>query len=644
MLYTALTSRCGLGVADQWESTVSPVGTASCTPVNILCSIQVVECTRTPVLPKHSMIKNIHLRLQEASFQFDCRPKFLLLFFARNENTAIAKMTVFHCLLVLFAFVLARPRCVDASELSRPEDWTGWGGNIHNNRWASRNKFISSSNILSLVNHCTLEFPIGVSATPVISKDIVYFPTWEGSFVALNYKSCTILWTINVTSIIYDFATPNPFQLQNVRAVSRTSPQLDGDVLFGTLMHALVVALNKNTGNLLNVVQINNHPLAIITMSLTFFSGKLFVGTSSVEENVTLFPGYKCCSFVGNFVAVSFKAPTRKVKILWSVSSISKPRQSEGWAGAAVWGSQPSIDEKKGLVFVGTGNAYSASNVTATCQHSAVPPQIPYELNMGNCLPRDVWQDSVLAIEFGTGRVKWVQQRPGVDIFTAACGYPGFGPQNPELCPGVPGPDPDFGMAPTLVPGIEPRGEDKLVIGRKNGDIYSLSTRDGHVMWATSTSPKGITGGLSWGIAVDDNRAYFTAINADYKTWQLQPSGQTVNRSAYRAVSLVDGRILRETPVPRNGISLGPPRVVANLVLVARTGQDPNGTASYDQSQGGLVALNKATGQVIVDKELSTNFHGGIAVQGKYVLFGTGYSGFGAPALVPSVFHSMMVA
>src|SRR3569833_597775 len=119
-----------------------------------------------------------------------------------------------------------------------------------------------------------------------------------------------------------------------------------------------------------------------------------------------------------------------------------------------------------------------------------------------------------------------------------------------------------------------------------------MSAADGHILWATSTSPKGITGGLSWGIAVDDSKVYFTAINADFKTWQQQPSGQTVNRSAYGAVSLSTGAIHRETVVPMYGVALGPPSVVGVLVLVARRGLDPDCTASYDQSLGGLVALN----------------------------------------------------
>ena len=120
----------------------------------------------------------------------------------------------------VFSILLSVLLAVQGSAISRRQyvakngtsaQWSGWGGNSNNNRWAAQNNIISSRNILSAVDHCNLSFPIGVSATPTILEDIVYFPTWEGSFVALNFHSCEIMWEINVTSIIEGFAPISAF-------------------------------------------------------------------------------------------------------------------------------------------------------------------------------------------------------------------------------------------------------------------------------------------------------------------------------------------------------------------------------------------------------------------------------------------------
>jgi hypothetical protein len=47
-------------------------------------------------------------------------------------------------------------------------------------------------------------------------------------------------------------------------------------------------------------------------------------------------------------------------------------------------------------------------------------------------------------------------------------------------------------------------GVGKLVVGRKNGELYSMAADNGHILWTTATGPSGVNGGLSWGIAVDE--------------------------------------------------------------------------------------------------------------------------------------------
>ena len=527
------------------------------------------------------------------------------------------------------------------------KEWSGWGANYYNNRWASEDDRISSSNIQSLTAHCEISYPIGVSATPVLSGNTAYYPTWDGSFVAVDYTSCHILWQINVTQIISGFAPISDVQWEQTKAVSRTSPQVVGDVVyFGTQTHALVVAVDRSTGATLGMVQINPHPLAVITMSPTVFDGKLFVGSSSVEENISLEPTYHCCSFIGNIAALSLNRAKGTFSVSWNITVIPEAQAALGWSGIGVWGSQPSIDTIRRQVFIATGNTYSIPDVIIDCQNvTQNMSAVVRGLVPDPCLPRDILQESVIAIDIDLGIVNWVHQLPALDAFTAACGFPGFSPQNHTLCPQIPGPDTDFGMAPTFVPGSAstPYGKDVVVVGQKSGILYAFSAQAGRLFWSTPTGPGGLGGGLSWGIAVDDSQVYFTLINTGELDWQPQPSNQTINRSAFGAVSLETGAILWETPVPSNGTSYSIPSVVGDLVLVGKTGSDPNGTQDYDRSNGSLVALEKSTGRIILDLALNTNFHGGVAVQDRYVLFGLGYHGFSPLSSVPGSFNVLKV-
>jgi hypothetical protein len=104
-----------------------------------------------------------------------------------------------------------------------------------------------------------------------------------------------------------------------------------------------------------------------------------------------------------------------------------------------------------------------------------------------------------------------------------------------------------------------------------------MSAQAGTIFWTTVTSPDGIGGGLSWGLAVVDSRVYFVATNSGEETWRMQPSNEVTNRSAYGAASLLTGALLWEVAVLANDVAYGYPSV-GDLVIVGRTGSDPNGT------------------------------------------------------------------
>jgi hypothetical protein len=519
------------------------------------------------------------------------------------------KMLFFNGFLSSLILLSSAPSLVFSQSSKSPPDsnrWSGWGANIFNNRWVSENTLINSTTISTVVEHCKITYPGGVSATPVVLKNTAYYPTANGSFVALNYVTCSVQWQINVTDIIYKFAPLSALQLNATLPASRTSPQIDGNVLyFGTQSHALLVAVDLSTGATLDTMQVNDHPVAIVTMSPTVYKGVAYVGSSSQEEVASLLPasfGFECCSFIGNFMAAKFDIKAKKFNIVWNKLMLP---EHQGWSGAAIWGSQPAIDTFRNQVFVATGNIYEFPPEMEKCQNATA-----------SCLPADILQEAVLAIDIPTGNINWVRQLSALDGWVMACNSV---PKS-DLCPNTPGPDADFGMAPTFVPaalGSGTTGVDAVVVGQKNGNLYSLKADTGESQWAVATSPDSNVGGLSWGIAADDTNIYFVGINYGNLPWPLKPQGGSINNSAYGSASLKDGTIHWETPAPNDNLAYAPPGVVNDIVLVSRAGSA--------KEFGSIIALSKTNGTIIHDMPIDSVQRGGITVQDGFVIFGTGY-------------------
>jgi outer membrane protein assembly factor BamB len=487
-------------------------------------------------------------------------------------------------------------------------EWSGWGGNIFNNRWASKDVYLSLQAIQELSTKCQVDHHIGVSATPVVVGNIVYYPTWSGAFVALNYKKCEVQWEVNVTQIILDFSPITGVTKLLTLPISRTSPAIDGNVLFfATQTYSLVVAVDRHNGEFLGIRQIHPHPLATITQSPTFYDGKLFIGSSSQEEAAAVIPDYTCCSYIGNMAALTFDPDAGEFHVAWNQSMLPLEPQ---WSGVGVWGSQPAIDPERRQVFIATGNTYTN------------PPEFDKCVNeSASCLPTDVLQEAIVAYDIDSGKANWVQRVSPLDAWTNLCLPPHTAPN----CPPSPGEDADFGMAPAFVPNQSNPHGDVVVVGQKNGVLFSLSAESGELIWSTQTSPDGLEGGLSWGVAADHSRVYFTAINTGNVTWQLLPSNKTIQNSAYGAASLVTGKLLWMTQTPQNNVAYGPPSVIGDFVAVTRTGEN---NANSVNTKGGLIFLSLTTGKILADIDLDANSHSGVAAYGKNLFFGTGYPGF----------------
>ena len=386
----------------------------------------------------------------------------------------------------------------------------------------------------------------------------------------------------------------------------------------GTLIHALLLAVDASTGSLVAQIQINAHPMAVITQSPTVYNGRILIGAASAEESAAAsVPGYQCCTFVGNMDAYTLDSAKREFARAWSVSMLPDPPGN--WSGNAVWGSQPSIDEARGQAFIATGNVYTAPKEFSNCAES--------NSKGSSCLPPNVYQEAVMALDITSGHINWANQISPLDAWNVAC-IPGAATAgNQANCPPAPGPDADFGMAPAFVSVANantPGGKDTVVVGQKNGNLYAISAEDGSISWATSTSPDGVAGGLSWGVAVDDCQVYFTAINANSRPWDIFPSRRKINNSAWGAVSLLDGKVVWDTQsLPPTSQAYVPPTIANGVVITGRTQLNADGPGST--TGGMLVMLEAATGTMLHKIDLDVDYHGGIAVHDEYMIFGTGY-------------------
>ena len=145
-------------------------------------------------------------------------------------------------------------------------------------------------------------------------------------------------------------------------------------------------------------------------------------------------------------------------------------------SGVAIW-SSPTIDLKRRVLYVATGNEYSG--------------------------PGGPTSDAVIAMDLETGKIQWTSQVTPKDVYVVGCN-----PQR-ENCPvGDDGPHFDFGNSAILrdLPG----GKGIIVIGQKSGVVWALDPdHKGAIVWQRRVGKGSALGGLEWGSAADGTIGYF---------------------------------------------------------------------------------------------------------------------------------------
>jgi len=192
--------------------------------------------------------------------------------------------------------------------------------------------------------------------------------------------------------------------------------------------------VSQQTGNLLWITKVDPHPAAIITGSPVVVGNVIYQGISSIEEGLATVKGYACCTFRGSVVALNADTGA----ILWQTFMVPANNGETGYySGAAIW-QPPAVDVSRSLLYIGTGNNYSAPASVESCRLK--------NPNDNNCAAAADHFDSALALDLSTGAIKWYRRLYGYDVWTLAC------KDSDPGCPDPAGPDYDLGgSGPNLI-------------------------------------------------------------------------------------------------------------------------------------------------------------------------------------------------
>ena len=349
-------------------------------------------------------------------------------------------------------------------------NWNGWSPSPANTRYQTKGGITKDQ-----VPRLRLKWAYGFAgdvtafAAPTYLNGTIFVGSAGGVVQALEAKTGCLHWT---------FRANGPVR-SGIVAVENGSGY---SLLFGDQI-GWFYSLKAKTGRLLWKKRIDEHEATRLTGTPAVYQGVVFVGAASWEETRSIEPHYACCTFRGSVTALRVADGSQ----VWKSYTIDPPQkrgvnsagtQQWGPSGAPVW-SAPTIDAKRGVMYVTTGDNYSSPS-TAT-------------------------SDAVMALDIASGKIRWTQQTNPNDAYTSACRN--HGPN----CPTEDGPDFDFGSSALLL--SLPGGKEILVAGQKSGIVFGLDPdQKGKILWQTRVGQGGKNGGVQWGMA-SDGQAVFAAVS-----------------------------------------------------------------------------------------------------------------------------------
>ena len=411
-------------------------------------------------------------------------------------------------------------RCRGASALVRTSGWTGWSVDPHNDRFQSAKAAgLAASDLPRLKLKWAFGLPgaVQVFSQPSLFGGRVFIGSDSGQVYSLDAASGCVHW-----SFLAGAGVRTAPVVGTVRGAA-------GPVVFVGDMKAWLYALDARTGRLLWSAKVDDQPLARITGAPVLHQGRLYVPISTGEEGAARLPGYECCRNRGAVAAVG----AADGRLVWKTYMLDPPqptadaagRRRWGPAGGAIW-SSPTVDARRGRIYVTTGDAYAG--------------------------PAGPLTDAVVALDLDTGKVAWAHQDTSGDVWVGGC------VEGAVNCPEKLGPDWDFAASAMLK--TLPGGRDLIIAGHKGGVALALDPdKAGALVWRTvlAAHPPGARGDIVFGGAADARSAYFALqessalaaldLATGERRWTtpiVPPAGRTAPTGAGAAVTGLPGAIL----------------------------------------------------------------------------------------------------
>jgi polyvinyl alcohol dehydrogenase (cytochrome) len=384
--------------------------------------------------------------------------------------------------------------------------WNGWSPSPTNSRYQAA-PGIAAAELGRLRLKWAFAFAgdVNAFAPPAVFGDVLFVGSAGGSIYALDARSGCIRWHYQADGPVRTAMVIAPLDSRADRHA----------VLFGD-QAGRFYAIAAESGAPLWRARPESHESTKLTGTPLVHDGVAYVPVASWEESRPLNPNYECCTFRGSVVAYRIADGALVWKSFLVLEEPVVTRVNEqgvrewGPSGAGTW-SAPTLDERRGLLYVTTGNNY-----TGMTAHS----------------------DAVVAIRIRDGAIAWSRQLTPGDEFNLSC-------NRGQGCPGM---DHDIGASAVLERLAD--GRERLIVGQKSGYVYGLDpSAEGEVVWQTRVGKGGINGGVLWGLASDGRHVYAAVSDlarrqrADATPFDWRPAGvDPSSGGGLTALSLSDGR------------------------------------------------------------------------------------------------------